>query len=69
MSFSASHPSTDEPVGPATSGPTGVPERPRWWHDAESSEQDLLRVLITSPWQRYLLDRDAAEPDEGSVSP
>jgi hypothetical protein len=25
-------------------------------------------VLITSPWQRYLLDRDAADPDEGSLS-
>ena len=68
MTFSASDPSHDEPDDPAL-GPPGVPERQRWWHDAENPEQDLLRVLITSPWQRYLLDRDAAEPDEGSLSP
>jgi hypothetical protein len=68
MAFSASHPPRDAPADLGNAAPPQGAERHRWWHDAENADQDLLRVLITSPWQRYLLDRDAAEPDEGSLS-
>ena len=67
MTSPAPHAPRDGRADRAAAGPPQAPERRRWWH-AENAEQDLLRILITSPWQRYRLDRDAAEPDEGSLS-
>lgn len=58
---SASHPLDHlHPTRPGVAPvpPLEAPEDWAWWHDPVNPEQDRLhRMLIASPWERYLLDR------------